>query len=127
VAWSKERKANEDKWLDITVEQREAITRQLKQYNRLPTIYFHANDTVDCKTLVADLRWAVTNAGWDAFPLLQYNQWLGSGITIQVSAIDIRSKALQSALRDVLKVEAEIQPGDDSYVRVLIGSKRRAS
>jgi hypothetical protein len=109
-----------DKWPRLSFEQRQEISRLLRDVPGYFEIWIHFADTADCKTFAADMRESLTNAGWQV-PFSRPREDLPSGMFIQARKGEKRAEAFQAALKAIANVDARIEEGPDATIHVAIG------
>jgi hypothetical protein len=126
VAWSKETAKNENLWRGLNNQQRDALANRLRPFPVFPEISIYTNRLADCRTLAADLSDALARAGGQRGYIPHHQvveRWIPSGLVILSRPSDNRGKILQSALREVVKIDARLELDDDVPFQIQIGAK----
>lgn len=135
IAWDKERTDKEEvkgvlnaRWPKLTATEREALAQLLRPFDALPEIGILRNDAEDCRNFAADLCAAMESATNErargfVIPVRSAPCHLESGIAIISRSNDNRAHRLQTALKEIAKVEAVLSQADFSGFEIHIGAR----
>jgi len=126
VAWSKEASKNENLWRGLNNEQRDALASRLRPFPMYPEITIYTNSIADCRMLAADLSDTLARAGGQRGYIPHHqvvDRWIPSGLVILCRSSDNRGAILQTALREVVKIDARLELDDNASFQIQIGAK----